>query len=227
MVVDEPHCLQSAGLGWTTRRPFTAPSTWTPPARTSAGSSFPARRTRPVTTSSSSAARSISRSSHELLGRDRARRHHAPARAAGRLLDRPLGARARGEGAPPRTGARARRRRAGGGDRRHRPRLRRRRPRSGGARAGGAPDRNPGGRGIGPRLPQPQRAEPLARLDRGRAAGRRGVRAVRGRRSPTCWRAPSTRRRSGSPRRGSGPRSDTRRASPATASTGVARSTTR
>ena len=49
-------------------------------------------------------------------------------------------------------------------------------------------------RGLGAREPQPQRAEPLARLDDRRAARHPGVRALRRRCSATCSRAPSTRR---------------------------------
>ena len=41
-------------------------------------------------------------------------------------------------------------------------------------------DRDPGERGLRPRLPQPQRAQPVARVDGRRTAGRSRVRALRG-----------------------------------------------
>ena len=132
----------------------------------SAGSRPPTRATR----SPSSGARSTCRSSHEPFSRGRAGRHHAAARAAARLLGGAQGARAGRAGADDRAGARVLRRRADGGDRRHRPRLRRGRPRRDGSRAGDPLDRDPGERGLRPRLSQPQRAEPLARLDGRRPA---------------------------------------------------------
>ena len=140
----------------------------------SAGSRPPTRATR----SPSSGARSTCRSWHEPSSRGRARRHHAAARAAARLLGGAQGARAGRPGAHDRAGARLLRRRADGGDRRHRPRLRRGRPRRDGSRAGDPLDRDPRERGLRPRLSQPQRAQPLSRLDGRRPARRAGVRAL-------------------------------------------------
>ena len=148
------------------------------------------------------------------LGGGRPGRHHAAARAAGRLLGGAQGARAGREGAARRAGARPLRRRADGGDRRHRPRLRR--GRAGRRRCASTSRRStgiPAERGLRPREPQPQRAEPRRAARRSAACPTSRRSSATPRCSATCSPAPSTRRGGASSRRGSAPRSAARPAS--------------